>query len=105
VFSLNDKRAMNQGFGDGLARAFELVATPAVFGALGYLIDRIAGTMPVFTVVLGVFGLVGTFLRAWYGYDSEMRALESSGRWVRREHPVDDAPPADLWSARKRSAS
>ena len=85
MFSTNDKRAMNQGFGDGMSRAFELVATPMVFGGLGYLVDRLAGTSPVFLVVLAAFGVVGTFARVWYGYDTEMRSLESSGRWARRD--------------------
>lgn len=107
MFSTNDKRAMNQGFGDGLARAFDLVATPAFFGGLGYLADRLVGTMPVFTIVLAVFGVVGTFVRAWYGYETEMRSHEASGRWARRPLAADDAAPADdpvavdLWSVRR----
>ena len=108
MFSLNDKRAMNQGFGDGMSRAFELVATPLVFGGIGLLVDRVAGTSPVFVVVLGLFGVVGTFVRFWYGYDAEMRAHESDARWV----PHDQRPAAqgdpvatDLWtSSRERSA-
>ena len=106
MFTTNDKRAMNQGFGDGMSRAFELVATPMVFGGIGYLVDRLAGTMPVFTVLLGAFGIVGTFVRAWYGYDAEMRRVEQSGRWNRRpaagpEQPAD----TDLWNARRERTS
>lgn len=106
---MNDKRAMNQGFGDGLSRAFELVATPAVFGGIGYLIDRLASTTPVVTVVLAAFGVIGTFVRAWYGYDAEMKALESTGRWARRPAPGSGGPSdgsaadPDLWSARRRT--
>lgn len=109
VFSLNDKRAMNQGFGDGMSRAFELVATPLVFGGVGYLIDRVAGTAPMFVVTLGLFGVVGTFLRVWFGYDAEMRSLESSGAWARTDRVGDDPTndPAsipvdqDIWSSRR----
>ena len=106
VYSTNDKRAMNQGFGDGMSRAFELVATPMVFGAIGYGIDRLVGTTPVLTIVLAAFGVIGTFVRAWYGYDAEMRAIESRGRWVRRDavEPADDQPQADLWAARREQA-
>ena len=110
VFSLNDKRAMNQGFGDGMSRAFELVATPLVFGGLGYLVDLVAGTAPVFMIVLAVFGVIGTFVRFWYGYDAEMRRHESSGAWVRRdervarsEEPLAEQP--DIWSTRREIAS
>lgn len=103
VFSSNDKRAMNQGFGDGMSRAFELVATPFVFAGIGWLIDRVAGTSPVFVLVLGAFGVVGTFLRFWYGYDAEMRTHESSGAWVPREQRTGTEAEAspDIWSARK----
>ena len=103
MFSTNDKRAMNQGFGDGMARAFELVATPLVFGGIGLLIDRVAGTSPVFVVVLGLFGVVGTFVRLWYGYDAEMRTHEASGRWARSVGTeAAPEPDRDLWSTRRR---
>lgn len=106
VFSTNDKRAMNQGFGDGMSRAFELVATPMVFGGIGYLVDRLAGTMPIFTVLLGAFGIVGTFVRAWYGYDAEMRSIEQTGRWNRGAVAGEpEQPPTDLWNARRERAS
>ena len=111
MFSLNDKRAMNQGFGDGMSHAFELVATPLVFGGIGLLVDRLAGTSPVFVVVLGLFGVVGTFARFWYGYDAEMRSHEAEARWARRDAGAARATDAghaedtDLWaSQRERSA-
>jgi F0F1-type ATP synthase assembly protein I len=106
VFSTNDKRAMNQGFGDGMSRAFELVVTPMVFGAIGFLIDQIVGTTPWFTAVLATFGVIGTFVRLWYGYDQEMRSHEAAGRWARREGAAAPAePPADLWTARRREGA
>jgi F0F1-type ATP synthase assembly protein I len=105
VFSTNDKRAMNQGFGDGMSRAFELVATPLVFGGIGYLVDRAAGTVPVFAIVLGAFGIVGTFVRAWYGYDAEMRRVEQTGRWNRSADDPEPEPVSDLWTARRERAS
>lgn len=103
MFSLNDKRAMNQGFGDGMSRAFELVVTPMVFGAIGLGVDQLAGTSPVFTVVSATFGVIGTFVRLWYGYDEEMRSHEASGRWARRDGAAPELEaPVDLWSARRR---
>lgn len=108
MFDLTDKRAMNKGFGDGMSRAFEFVATPAVFGGIGYLVDTVAGTEPVLTVALAVFALVGMFVRMWYGYDAEMRQHESSARWARGSAAasVDDAPTdVDLWASRRRHES
>ena len=107
MFSLNDKRAMNQGFGDGMSRAFELVVTPLLFGLVGFLVDHLAGTSPAFVVAFGAFGVVGTFVRAWYGYDAEMRSHESTGRWAPRSSatgPGPAEPVADLWSSRRPGA-
>ena len=53
---LRDRQAMYNGFGDALARAFELVLTPAVFGFFGWLLDRWLETAPwmmVGGIVLG----------------------------------------------------
>lgn len=98
---MNDKRAMNQGFGDGMSRAFELVVTPLVFAGIGFLVDLIAGTSPGFTIAFAVFGVIGTFVRMWYGYDNEMRSHEASGAWVRPEDrlktPLQDEN--DIWRA------
>ena len=105
MFSTNDKRAMNQGFGDGMSRAFELIATPMVFVGIGWLVDRALGTSPVFAVALGVFGIVGVFVRFWYGYDAEMRRHETAGRWARRDAAAPEETPRDLWSARRDRAS
>ena len=44
------KREIRQGFGDGLAAAFELAATPAIFGFLGWLLDSYWGVFPIFTL-------------------------------------------------------
>lgn len=98
---MNDKRAMNQGFGDGMSRAFELVVTPLVFAGIGMLVDLLADTSPAFTVAFAVFGVIGTFVRMWYGYDSEMRSHEATGAWVRPEDrlktPLQDEN--DIWNA------
>lgn len=89
-----DKRDLYNGFGDGLARAFELAVTPAVFGAMGYGLDRWLGLTPVLTVVFLVVALVGMFVRMWYGYDTEMRAHEAAGPWAARPAPapLEEAP-------------
>src|SRR5205085_2570413 len=41
---LRHQRDLYSGFGDALARAFEFVATPALFAFLGWLLDRWLGT-------------------------------------------------------------
>lgn len=103
MFDLSDKQAMNKGFGDGMSRAFEFIATPALFGGIGYLVDGALGIRPVLTVAFALFGVIGMFARVWYGYDAEMRSHESAGRWNRR--PVPAEPVADLWAARSKDAA
>jgi F0F1-type ATP synthase assembly protein I len=73
---LTARRETNKGLGDGLALAFELALTPTIFGVIGYLLDRWLGIVPVLTIVLGLFAMVGMFVRMWFGYDLQMREQE-----------------------------
>jgi F0F1-type ATP synthase assembly protein I len=82
------------GFGHALARAFELVVTPAVFGVIGYVIDRQLGTHILFTAALLVFCIVGMSVRMYYGYVEDMKAHEARGPWGRaaRANAEKDVP-------------
>ena len=80
---LRDRQDLYNGFGDGLSRAFELALTPAVFGALGFLLDRWAGTTPLFTIVLLLFAVAGVGYMAWVRYEAEMREKEQEAVWAR----------------------
>ena len=71
------------GFGDTLARAFEMAMAPVLFTGLGYLIDRWLGTRPIFLVIFAVLGVVGAVLKAWYAYVASMRAHEEGAPWHR----------------------
>lgn len=53
----SETREMRQGFGDAFAAAFELVVTPAIFGFLGWLLDRSLGIFPIFTIAFSVVTL------------------------------------------------
>ena len=72
------KRQIRAGAGDALAKAFEMIATPAVFGVGGWLVDGRLGTFPLVTLmlVLVVFSYqVWSFARS-YGASLD-DALES----------------------------
>jgi F0F1-type ATP synthase assembly protein I len=87
----SQRRETNKGFGDGLQQAFELVMTPAIFGVLGYLLDRWIGTVPVFTVV---FALSVLGYEAWkliVSYGEQMDAVEAGKPWNRKPSVT---PPA-----------
>ena len=84
---LHERRDMYNGFGDGLARAFELAVTPVVFGGIGYGLDHWLGLTPLFTLVLFLFGVAGTSYMAWIRYDAEMRRVEADKPWTRHRTP------------------
>ena len=81
-----EKRELNRGFGVTLNRGFEFVLTMVLFGVVGYVIDRAAGTTPVFLVVFALVGAVGQTARLWYAYDAAMRRYEA-------DLPSRAAPP------------
>lgn len=81
---LRARRELNNGFGNALARAFELVVTPMVFVAIGYGLGTLVGARPVVTFAFGAFGVLGTIVRLFYGYDLEMRRHEQEGPWAKR---------------------
>ena len=70
------KRELNNGFGESLAKAFELVVTPGIFGFFGWLLDHKLGTTPLFTLLftLIVFGYVSW--RLWGTYERQMQVHE-----------------------------
>jgi len=76
-----ERRKLANGFGLGLSRAFEIALVPVVLGLMGYGLDRLIGTRIVFTVILALVGLIGTFAKLYYGYRYDMEALEAAGPW------------------------
>ena len=81
---LKDRQHLYNGFGNGLAKAIEMVVTPALFGFLGHLLDGWLGTNPVFTILFVLFALSGMGVRLYYGYEQEMKAHEAAGPWAAR---------------------
>ena len=79
--AIEERRKLYDGFGNTFSRAVEFVATPAIFGFAGHLIDGRTGTSPLFTLLLGVFAVVGMFLRSILEYSRQMDAEEAKGPW------------------------
>jgi hypothetical protein len=82
---LASRRELYNGFGDGLARAFEFAATPALFAGGGWLLDRWLGLFPLFTIGLFLFAMAGQFVMMWVRYDAEMKRQEAGAVWNRRK--------------------
>jgi hypothetical protein len=76
-----ERRALHNGFGASLSRAFEIALVPLILGLMGFGLDRWLGTRIVFAVALALFGLVGTFVKLYYGYRADMEAIESDAPW------------------------
>lgn len=80
----SQRRELSRGFGDGFTRSFELALAPVLFGLLGWWLDSMLGIFPVLTIALGLLGVVGVFVKAWYTYAADMDQHEKEGRWARR---------------------
>lgn len=72
-----------RGLGDGFSLAIEFVAAPLIFAALGWLLDSVLGTAPVFAVVLGAFAFVAVILRTYYAYMAQTELEEKDKPWTR----------------------
>jgi hypothetical protein len=76
-------QSLSSGYGNAMGRGIELALTLVVFGAIGWGIDRIAGTSPLFTLIFSIVGFVGISVKLWLGYDLEMRQHEAGAIWNR----------------------
>ena len=63
----HDRRALNNGMGEGFSRAMDLAITPVLSALLGFAIDRWLGIVPVFTLVFFIAAIVWLFVRTWRG--------------------------------------
>jgi len=62
---------------------YELAFSPLLLALIGYGIDRWLNTVPLFTVIFAVIGLVGAVIKLYYSYRSEMEVHETSGPWAK----------------------
>ncbi len=72
---------------DSLGMAIEIVVILTLFGAAGYGLDSVFGTLPLFLIAGVVLGAVGLFAKYKYRYDATMDRLEAERR--------GDVSPAD----------
>ncbi|CAN5740061.1 hypothetical protein BH23ACT2_BH23ACT2_16510 [soil metagenome] len=80
---LRTRQQLNRGYADTLARGFEFVLVPLIFGGLGWLVDGWLGTGRLVTVALVVFGFVGMTFKLWLSYDAAMKREEQGAVWSR----------------------
>ena len=75
--------ATHRGYGEATGRGFELALVLVVFGGIGWLVDRVTGTAPLFFLLFAVVGFVGIGVKLWLGYDLEMKAHDEGAIWNR----------------------
>jgi F0F1-type ATP synthase assembly protein I len=78
-----DRRELYNGFSDTFVRAVELVATPLILGFMGYGLDRWLGTVPLFTLILGLFCLGYLVWKTMRQYDRDMTRQQVGAPWAR----------------------
>ncbi len=84
-------RDVNNGFGDGLAAAFEIVVTPLLFAFFGYLLDRWLGLHLVFALIFGLFTFGYMMYKLVRQYSSEMARHDANAPWARPAAPATDS--------------
>ncbi len=82
---------------DAVGLGIEAAVILALFLGFGYLIDRLAGTVPIFMIVMTVLGAVGLFAKLKFRYDEKMD--EHAARRATAAAPAATAAPADDTSA------
>ena len=93
-------RAARSGNGseDGLAKAVEIVLTPAIFAAAGFGLDRLFNTGPWLALSFGIVAFVLKLMIEWYRYCERMSKLESDLAEQRptQRRGIDRAEPASV---------
>jgi len=98
-------REVNTGFGDGLASAFEMLATPAIFGFVGHLVDEHFGTAPLFLLVFAITVFLWEIWKLFARYTAEMDQHLANGPWAKKAAaPAADAGSSDAGPATHLSA-
>jgi len=62
---------------DSLGLGIEVAVIVAMFFGLGFVLDRLLGTTPLFMIVMTLVGAVGLFAKFKYRYDDRMNELEA----------------------------
>ncbi len=69
---------------DAFSHAVSMVAVPVLLGVLGAWIDARGHTRPLFLILLGALGVVGSFVSAYYRYEERMARHDAGKPWTRR---------------------
>jgi F0F1-type ATP synthase assembly protein I len=74
-----------RGYGDALTQALTLVVAPVLLGLLGAFIDSLLDTAPLFLLALGLLGVLGSCVTAYYEYEARIARHDEGKPWARRK--------------------
>ena len=80
--AVSQKRDLTQQMGRTTG-GYELAFAPFLLALIGYGLDRLVGTVPVFTILFAVLGIAGAVVKIYFQYRNEMEQHEASGPWAR----------------------
>lgn len=60
--------------------SFELALAPVIMALLGLWLDRTVDTVPLFTLVFAVVGVLGSSIKIFYAYKHSMAELDRTRR-------------------------
>jgi F0F1-type ATP synthase assembly protein I len=79
------RAAAQEGYNDGLTQALTFVVGPVILGLIGFALDRWLGTRPALMLSLASFGVVATFVTAYYEYRAKCARDDEGKPWTRRQ--------------------
>jgi F0F1-type ATP synthase assembly protein I len=62
---------------DSLGLGIEAAVIMALFFGIGFALDRLLGTTPIFMIAFSVLGAIGLFAKFKYRYDDKMNEHEA----------------------------
>ena len=87
---------------DTLGRGMEMALVTLVFLGLGFGVDAVVGTTPLFTIAFVVFAFAGQFVKLYFTYTHRMKALEAD-RLQNSRSAARAAAPAPAVAAETRA--
>ena len=92
------------GTDDAFSRSVEIVVTPVIFAAIGWLIDRWLETGPWVALAFGLVAFLGKLTAEWYRYTNRMSGIEdemttsrpTNVRGLDRPEEIDDPLPTGV---------
>lgn len=91
----DERRRLYTGAGEGMSKAIDLVTATAVWGAIGWLIDRWLGTWPIVFAVGTVIGnLTGIYILYRRSIEEGKRSGSARAAGVSRSWPKRQPPAA-----------